>query len=165
MNCTRIFFSWKKCRIESIFKRAEILLLPFDICAGIWHSCSFVFWGGFVCFVLSEFYSCSLAKDQSLPFSGIPALVFYHLEFSKNCLNEFVNPLNSEVNSMEHADLIDTTLGFTGTGGFTLLIVLLPWLTLPYNCLGPEFSFLILILSWENKVPKIINHLYGKIYS
>ena len=66
------FQTGKKCRIESTFKRAQILLPSFDICAVLWPFRAYLYL--FLVFALPEF--CALffkAKDQFILFSSIPA--------------------------------------------------------------------------------------------
>lgn len=103
-----LFSAGGNAELKALFKGQRFLLLPFDICTHIQYFHLFVF----VFSILPEFYAFSLAKDQFLPVSGIPALifclflfVFSHFDFSKNCWNESINPLSSEVNPMQDADL------------------------------------------------------------
>lgn len=76
-------------------------------------------------FVLPEFYAFSLAEDQFLPFSGIPALVFYNFEFSKNSVNEFSNPVDPKVISCSLLVWYKQHLISLGGCDVTLLLALL----------------------------------------
>lgn len=144
------FQTGKKCRIESTFKRAQILLPSFDICAVLWPFRAYLYL--FLVFALPEF--CVLffkAKDQFILFSSIPAFSSSLWVFKKKMFNEFMKPLNLEVGSLYLAHLSHSAFGFTAINKLWLhlinSLVDVAHITLQLFC--PEFSFILIFFLWK----------------